>query len=191
VSPRSPHRPPPPPADSASHTWLAPRVAARSPSAPFSSVLGKRLVVYIFQISAMSPRCSAPTCVVCSRTCDAAEPPPSKAGPPPMPFPRRVALANNNTPSAILGKRRKVADDDACWTPREHTGAPNVRSSAERHRLSPGCGRVICRNCCFENSQKYVVFYAFYSLKSPSAVLFLSYHSFSNTITCHDCQDEN
>lgn len=162
-------------------------------------------------------RCSTPTCVVCSRTCNASVPsnPPTprpvwsssstqtSPNPPPLPSTRRVALAltstntnlgpitptinitNNittgvgvvvgpNSGSLLIGKRRKFTDDDVgggvidagSLKPQENnlTAHANININGNVHHgdiedhhqvpLSPGCGRVICRNCCFENSQK-------------------------------------
>ncbi|KAJ7641318.1 hypothetical protein FB45DRAFT_899929 [Roridomyces roridus] len=92
------------------------------------------------------PRCSAASCNVCSRTCDA-----SIASSPPTPHlswspvsspahsPRRAALAlnaaNTNTDASSPPKRKK---------PREE----------EEHDGGDGCGRKLCRDCCIESLQE-------------------------------------
>ena len=114
-----------------------------------------------------SNRCLSIICAVCSRTCtaSAASQPPTphltwSTTPSPSPAsesPRRSALSINSpntnvildtphTINATAGKRRKFVDQDdqACST-RE-----------DRDEFGPGCGRLLCGNCCFENSQKYV-----------------------------------
>ncbi|KAF9466784.1 hypothetical protein BDZ94DRAFT_1250768 [Collybia nuda] len=124
-------------------------------------------------------RCSSPTCTICSRTCTASPlsssvPPtphltrsPTPATTPPQ-SPRRSALtlhsANTNygdlqrTTVAVIpntGKRRKGIEED-------YLDSGSSEQSSGDHDLVPGCGRIMCRNCCFENSQ-------------------------SNTTTCYDC----
>ncbi|KAF7760705.1 hypothetical protein Agabi119p4_10114 [Agaricus bisporus var. burnettii] len=142
-------------------------------------------------------RCSATTCVVCSRTCDASgssDYPPSNLSTS-TPVPRRVALtvtssntnppnsANNYSKCAVPGKRRKFTDDSANIADtgignfqENNANSPVTNVNVFRHigykterqlhdnELSSGCGRVICRNCCFENSQ-------------------------NNAIACHDCRN--
>ena len=110
-------------------------------------------------------RCLSILCTVCSRTCtaSAASQPPTPHltwSPTPSPTPagdspRRSALSINSpntnvildthTINAIAGKRRKFVDQDdpAC-------------TIEDRDEFGPGCGRLLCRNCCFENNQKYV-----------------------------------
>jgi hypothetical protein len=75
--------------------------------------------------------------------------------PTPASSPRRSALTlytpnTNGTPLAsIQGKRRKVAYDDE-----------DKAVDAIPDYTSHGCRRVVCRNCCSENLQKYVSIYA-------------------------------
>ncbi|KAI0942489.1 hypothetical protein AcW1_003108 [Taiwanofungus camphoratus] len=114
-------------------------------------------------------RCRAPTCAICSRTCTACPPsmPPTPAltfspTPPPTPphSPKRAALAlstNTNAAPVATAKRRKLRDADED----EKFGAEG-EGKAEKEDVLPGCGRTVCRNCCFESPQ-------------------------SNTTTCHDC----
>ena len=116
-------------------------------------------------------RCLSITCSVCSRTCtaSAASQPPTphltwSSTPSPSPAggsPRRSVLSLNSpntniisdpaltaTSNAIAGKRRKFVDQDDL--PRRKDGGD------DREEFGPGCGRFLCRNCCFENIQKYV-----------------------------------
>ncbi|KAJ7199595.1 hypothetical protein GGX14DRAFT_699770 [Mycena pura] len=112
-------------------------------------------------------RCAAPTCAVCSRTCTASlpSPPPTplltwSPTPNPTPLvspahsPRRPALAlalnvNLNAPNAHTGaasavpKRKKPRDDEE-----------SPRNAEDGGGVAPGCGRTVCRECCFESSQE-------------------------------------
>lgn len=136
-------------------------------------------------------RCLSIICTVCSRTCTA-----SAASQPPTPHltwsttpspagdsPRRSALSINSpntnvildtphTINVIAGKRRKYVDQDDQACARE-----------DRDEFGPGCGRLLCGNCCFENNQKYVK-NSFFSLHE-SDLIFSPSHS--NTTTCLDC----
>ncbi|KIK63915.1 hypothetical protein GYMLUDRAFT_40127 [Collybiopsis luxurians FD-317 M1] len=129
-------------------------------------------------------RCSSPTCTVCSRTCSASAashflnthlawsptPPPSPPEPHSPPHSsRRFALSLNsvNTNSTYgyaqtnaPGKRKKLKEDDP---ERDETQVRlEDEDENEEVELGRGCGRTICKNCCFENIQ-------------------------NETITCHDC----
>ncbi|KZT66895.1 hypothetical protein DAEQUDRAFT_729674 [Daedalea quercina L-15889] len=118
-------------------------------------------------------RCRATTCVVCSRTCSA--PPLSLPPTPaltrsttpsasPMSSPRRPALAlstNSRTSNALLspvpplseqpaiGKRRKPLRRDTDGDEHQSWSSDDEKVSKEPTR--GGCGRTICRNCCYEN----------------------------------------
>lgn len=106
-------------------------------------------------------RCRAPTCAICSRTCTACPPsmPPTPAltfspTPPPTPphSPKRAALAlstNTNAAPVATAKRRKLRDADED----EKFGAEG-EGKAEKEDVLPGCGRTVCRNCCFESPQR-------------------------------------
>ena len=120
---------------------------------------------FLFVELAPFHRCLSIICAICSRTCTA-----SAASQPPTPYltwsptpspspagdsPRRSALSINSpntnvildthTINATAGKRRKYVDQDDLACTRE-----------DRDEFGPGCGRLLCRNCCFENNQKYV-----------------------------------
>ncbi|KAF8137832.1 hypothetical protein K438DRAFT_1881359 [Mycena galopus ATCC 62051] len=89
-------------------------------------------------------RCSAPTCTVCSRTCDARAPPPTS---PATPSPRRPVLAvkapNTNAAKVTVVKRKKhLCDDD------------DERDAEGGLGQDAGCGRTVCRECCFESPQE-------------------------------------
>lgn len=125
-------------------------------------------------VKSISIRCSMSTCAVCSRTCTASAPsqPPTphltwSASPSPTPSPRRSILAlnsantnqgasltvpGNSATSNARGKRRKGAEDD---DPAVHGWENNPGVDSED--IGPGCGRTLCRNCCFENMQRWVV----------------------------------
>lgn len=116
------------------------------------------------------PRCSAPTCAICSRTCNTRVPsqPPTphltwSSSPSPTQSSRSLSTgldSNSNSGAEKItkatGKRRKDTDDDS-------TDAidDDFRSDTD-YGTEPGCGRTICRDCCIENIQ-------------------------SNTISCYDC----
>ncbi|PCH34766.1 hypothetical protein WOLCODRAFT_139566 [Wolfiporia cocos MD-104 SS10] len=125
-------------------------------------------------------RCQELTCVVCSRTCTACpvSMPPTPAltntsTPSVSPSPKRTALALNtlNTTNA----RAVVALSLASPAPNKRLKRSSVVANEDddghdadsedkyfKEGLLPGCGRVICRNCCVE---------------SPHSV----------TTTCYDC----
>ncbi|OCH91536.1 hypothetical protein OBBRIDRAFT_825253 [Obba rivulosa] len=115
-------------------------------------------------------RCKAPICSICSRTCTGSVPsiPPTPAltfspTPPatPLPSPRRVALAlhtniSHATGATPRGRRRKARDDDDEEQQERADASADTDASAGRRRkdgILPGCERVICKNCCFENPQ--------------------------------------
>ena len=119
-----------------------------------------------FELSSFFTRCLSIICTVCSRTCtaSAASQPPTphltwSTTPSPCPTgdsPRRSALSINspntnnvildNTPHTVIaGKRRKFVDQEDVACNRE-----------DREEFGPGCGRLLCGSCCFENNQKYV-----------------------------------
>ncbi|KAH9931756.1 hypothetical protein B0H21DRAFT_96362 [Amylocystis lapponica] len=112
-------------------------------------------------------RCRAPTCTICARTCTACPPsaPPTPAlsfspTPPatPLPSPRRSALAlHTNTLAFTPGRRRKAREDEE-----EHVEGEEGCVKDAGAEILPGCGRTICRNCCFESLP-------------------------SNATTCYDC----
>ncbi|KAJ7112903.1 hypothetical protein C8R44DRAFT_984786 [Mycena epipterygia] len=100
-------------------------------------------------------RCASPTCAICSRTCTACMPsqPPTphltwSPTPSPAHSPRRLALAlnaaNTNHANASAGagasKRKKLKDDGEEERAEEDADA--------------GCGRTVCRECCFETPQE-------------------------------------
>ncbi|KAF8803335.1 hypothetical protein BYT27DRAFT_7145355 [Phlegmacium glaucopus] len=122
-------------------------------------------------------RCLSITCAVCSRTCtaSAASQPPTPHltwSPTPSPSPaggspRRSVLSLNSPNTNIIlhpplmptsnptaGKRRKLVDQDDLACSRD--------GGQDREEFGPGCGRLLCRSCCFENIQ-------------------------NNTTTCLDC----
>ncbi|KAF8233792.1 hypothetical protein L208DRAFT_1435457 [Tricholoma matsutake] len=120
------------------------------------------------------PRCSSPTCAICSRTCTLIVPsvPPTPhltRSPTPMPMspsqsPCRPALALQSTNTNLCdlqsnithgasSKRRKAVDQD---------DSNDGQYDHSEFDLFPGCGRTTCRNCCFEDVQ-------------------------SNSTTCYDC----
>jgi len=126
-------------------------------------------------------RCRSPTCTICSRICTACPPslPPTPAlttsSTPtvsPSPSPKRSALTlNTNTANAngayapqtlspfASSRRRKLPTWD---TGDDERVASEGTEKPGKEDLLPGCGRIICRNCCFESPQ-------------------------SNTTTCYDC----
>lgn len=118
-------------------------------------------------------RCGSATCTICSRTCTASavnRPPNphltwSTTSPSPISLDspthsqtqsnstRRFALTLNsaNTNSvgcSSTGKRKKVKDDDDDDVERD--GAMRL----EETELGYGCGRTVCKNCCFESNRK-------------------------------------
>ncbi|KAJ6629918.1 hypothetical protein B0H10DRAFT_2428226 [Mycena sp. CBHHK59/15] len=106
-------------------------------------------------------RCTSPTCAICSRTCTACMPsqPPTPhltwsptPTPSPSHSPRRLALAlnsaNTNSVSAtsaspVVTKRKKPRDDDE-----------KSHDDSDEFACGSGCGRSVCRDCCFENPQE-------------------------------------
>ncbi|CAA7269391.1 unnamed protein product [Cyclocybe aegerita] len=118
------------------------------------------------------PICLSTTCAVCSRTCtDAAmsQPPTPHLtwSPTPSPTPslsaRRSIISLNSpnshlhphailespltpTQNSVAGRRRKVQDDDV--VPSFETIPPEFD---EMSMPGPGCGRVVCRKCCYED----------------------------------------
>ncbi|KAJ7213279.1 hypothetical protein C8J57DRAFT_1730925 [Mycena rebaudengoi] len=107
-------------------------------------------------------RCASPTCAICSRTCTASMPSPPPTphltwSPTPTPSPslspRRTVLALNsaNTNSVLAAahtaptaaKRKKHKDDEEA--------APDDEAD---YGCGSGCGRSVCRECCFENLQE-------------------------------------
>ncbi|TFK38528.1 hypothetical protein BDQ12DRAFT_735618 [Crucibulum laeve] len=140
------------------------------------------------QIQVICARCQHSTCTICSRTCTSIAPsqPPTPHltwSPTPSPSPpssmSRPALAlnaantnlgnwmggSNTLPTAIAGKRKKLLDPDADLG---ENGTANSGDGGEffatttSDGVEPGCGRIVCRNCCVENPQ-------------------------SNSIACFDC----
>ncbi|KAJ6589207.1 hypothetical protein B0H19DRAFT_1058247 [Mycena capillaripes] len=108
--------------------------------------------------------CNAPTCTVCSRTCTAASsfPPPSSTAnlaSAPTHSPRRPALALNapntnvsatnalgtNTP--VKRKKPRDAEDSDRDAERDDSDGCGLG-------LPTGCGRTLCRECCFESAQE-------------------------------------
>jgi hypothetical protein len=157
-------------------------------------------------------RCSSPTCAICSRTCTSTLPsiPPTPLltrSSTPLPIspsqsPRRLALTLQSTNTALYdlqlsvanvisntGKRRKAADEG-------DDEGPEGRLS--EFDLLPGCGRIICRNCCFEDVQRCVHSYiiALFMLNVYSATrlhamiataingLSFPHHSTLNSLPC-------
>ncbi|EIM80612.1 uncharacterized protein STEHIDRAFT_150343 [Stereum hirsutum FP-91666 SS1] len=110
-------------------------------------------------------RCNAPTCPICSRTCSAAPPsqPPTplltySPTPPatPAPSPRRMALSlSNNNVGSVTPRRRKVRDEDGPSVVQDAFGygnkVQNEQYDGEMDGWTPGCGRVVCKNCCLES----------------------------------------
>ena len=117
------------------------------------------------------PRCFSTTCAICSRTCTdstASQPPTPhlsfSPSPSPVPSPRRSVLSLNSSnvnlplmdpPSAspqhsTSGHRRKHVDDD------DQLDTQNASPGDDQGEFGPGCGKFICRNCCYEDPHKYV-----------------------------------
>lgn len=115
-------------------------------------------------------RCHAPTCAICSRTCNGCPPstPPTPAltsspslpGTPlvsPFPTLRRPVLAMNTntaldpTPPPIAGRRRKARDREE-----EEGGKADGDLAETEEGVLPGCGRTVCRNCATESTQRCV-----------------------------------
>ncbi|KAJ7159937.1 hypothetical protein C8R43DRAFT_1124306 [Mycena crocata] len=132
-------------------------------------------------------RCTAPTCAVCSRTCTAAvsSPPPTPRlswtptpTPSPSHSPRRTALAliapnsvpaSANTTHALPNHGNAHPSAHAAAHPIGSfppAGAPKrkkPRENGDGDANGDGCGRTICRECCFESEgmQEYVLFLSF------------------------------
>ncbi|KAE9397300.1 hypothetical protein BT96DRAFT_995897 [Gymnopus androsaceus JB14] len=105
-------------------------------------------------VAVFCARCGSATCTICSRTCTVSSTPPDSLTPSQAQTysSRRFALTLNsaNTNSVGIatnagGKRKKVKDDDV-----ERDGAIRF----EEGELPCGCGRIVCKNCCFESNQK-------------------------------------
>jgi hypothetical protein len=112
-------------------------------------------------------RCASPTCAICSRTCTASMP-----SPPPTPH---LTWSPTPTPSPSLSPRRTVLALNSANTnsvlAAAHT-APTAPTAAKRKKhkddeeaapddeadygCGSGCGRSVCRECCFENLQECV-----------------------------------
>ncbi|KAF5313937.1 hypothetical protein D9619_013107 [Psilocybe cf. subviscida] len=106
--------------------------------------------------------CSSTTCTVCSRTCthSAASRPPTPfltlsptPSPSPTPSLRRFAVTlNMNLPTAADAsnlttpstKRKKVSNEDV-------DAAGPGDSVKDPDFYGPGCGKVVCRKCCWED----------------------------------------
>jgi hypothetical protein len=127
----------------------------------------------------LCPRCAAPTCTVCTRTCSAVPPSraptpalsfssstataPSTPPPPPLPTsPRRAALTLTFAHGHLNAAAAAVPDSDVFAMPtavrrrrrrRADDGLP--RELADEGWL-PGCGRVLCRECCVEATERCV-----------------------------------
>ncbi|EPQ53111.1 hypothetical protein GLOTRDRAFT_111858 [Gloeophyllum trabeum ATCC 11539] len=71
-------------------------------------------------------------------------------------------MNGNNETTPTAGRRRKARDD-------EEEDWPEDRSKFDKgheETLVPGCGRMVCRSCCLEDSM-------------------------SNTTTCRDCYSQH
>lgn len=114
-----------------------------------------------------SPSCHSPTCTICTRTCSA--PPPSVPPTPSLSFslattPSPSRSSRSASPHAPLlavrfpssngGERH---DDPSGITGfregrRRRRGYTEERDEAEGTNKR-GCGRVVCKRCCYENVQ--------------------------------------
>ncbi|KJA16245.1 hypothetical protein HYPSUDRAFT_219569 [Hypholoma sublateritium FD-334 SS-4] len=111
--------------------------------------------------------CFSTTCAICSRTCtnSATSQPPTphltfSPSPSPVPSPRRSVLSLNSSnvnlplmdpPSTLpqfstSGHRRKHVDDD------DLPDSQNALPGEDHGEFGPGCGKFICRNCCYEDA---------------------------------------
>ncbi|KAI4522333.1 hypothetical protein K523DRAFT_371662 [Schizophyllum commune Tattone D] len=103
-------------------------------------------------------RCTQPTCSVCSRTCTirvASVPPtpPLSYTPTPTPSPRHsglilapstnLPLDKPSNPFATQGKRKKLLEP-------ENEDKEFLQAGKALDGFAPGCGRLVCRNCCME-----------------------------------------
>lgn len=120
---------------------------------------------YQKEYSYILSRCGSSTCVICSRKCTAHRPPSS---PPTVSLsPSRSALALNapntnlmtatttNPPLSPLPqshKRKKTADSDT-------GGKLESIKDSDYEEEGTSCGRMVCRNCCVENVQRYHILY--------------------------------
>jgi hypothetical protein len=74
------------------------------------------------------------------------------------------------------GKRRKGIEED------DQDPGGSFEQMLGEFDLTPGCGRTMCRNCCFENVQRLVL--PIQKMQEPFAQKTIPP---SNTITCYDC----
>lgn len=137
-----------------------------------SNFIFRRIVIATYKTCTdLYPRCFSTTCAICSRTCtdSAASQPPTphltfSPSPSPVPSPRRSVLSLNSSnvnlplmdpPStsaqfSTSGHRRKHVDDD------DLPDRQNASLEEDQGEFGPGCGKFICRNCCYEDAHKYV-----------------------------------
>ncbi|KAL5514135.1 hypothetical protein ACEPAG_2896 [Sanghuangporus baumii] len=125
------------------------------------------------------PRCRATSCTICSRTCTAipaSQPPtpllsfsPSPPGTPlgptedrtlPLPSefhidetPRPRARTYTRPESARRRRHSDIEDDDERTVVGTEDDTLTRMKGVEDSGASPGCGRVMCKNCCIENVQ--------------------------------------
>jgi hypothetical protein len=136
--------------------------------------------------------CTAPTCTVCSRTCTARVPFPPPTSPTPLvayaPTPasspvaradstRRPALVlnapnTNATPAAAVKRKKPMRDDEERDPECDYYALPACEDGS-------GCGRTLCRECCFESPQECVPLFSFLTRLTRS--------SSRSSTTCYDC----
>lgn len=141
--------------------------------APDRYILRKVIQISIrFIMYKLFARCTAPTCMICSRTCTASvtsrATTPSltwSTTPSPAHSPRRSALSlhnantntnfntNLNTNTNFSGKRKHGKADDG---KADDENVNNGGTDRDESLIKPGCGRTFCKNCCFEDFQKSV-----------------------------------
>ncbi|KAJ6452271.1 hypothetical protein C8R45DRAFT_1041088 [Mycena sanguinolenta] len=106
-------------------------------------------------------RCNASTCAVCSRTCTTRSTSTNSSVSDQTTATRRPALAinapNTNATIAPAMKRKKNlceedGDGDECGRHPDFDGCGLVSESDVGN--GTGCGRVVCRVCCFESPQE-------------------------------------
>ncbi|KAL5500963.1 hypothetical protein ACEPAH_9350 [Sanghuangporus vaninii] len=141
------------------------------------------------------PRCRATSCTICSRTCTtipASQPPtpllsfsPSPPGTPlgptedrslPLPSefhldetPRPQARAYTRTESARRRRHSDIEDDDERTVVGTEDDTFARMKGVEDSGASPGCSRVMCKNCCIENVPTgATTCYDCYGLPSPT-----------------------